>query len=159
PHRPWRREWRRMKRRAETMRWNRRTLWLAATAVALCALTAATYALHWRFGGWVLIAAFAAGPAAAFAAPRLPGADDAQPALLVILVGAAAMRLALLWTEPTLSGDIYRYIWDGRVQAAGINPYAHVPAAAELATLRDPDIWPHINRAGYAVTIYPPMAQ
>jgi alpha-1,6-mannosyltransferase len=144
---------------AETMRGNRRTLWLAAMAVALCALTAATYALHWRFGGWVLIAAFAAGTAAAFVAPRLAGEDDARLALIVILVGAAAMRLVLLWTEPTLSSDIYRYIWDGRVQAAGINPYVHVPAAAELAALRDPDIWPHINRADYAVTLYPPVAQ
>ena len=25
--------------------------------------------------------------------------------------------------EPLLSTDIYRYVWDGRVQAAGINPY------------------------------------
>jgi hypothetical protein len=69
------------------------------------------------------------------------------------------MRLALLFTEPTLSTDIYRYIWDGRVQAAGINPYRHVPAAPELAPLRDPAIWPLINRADYAVTIYPPVAQ
>ena len=35
--------------------------------------------------------------------------------------------------EPFLSSDIYRYVWDGRVQAAGINPYAYVPADAALA--------------------------
>jgi hypothetical protein len=148
-----------MSHSAGTMRWDRRMLRLAAVAVALCALTAAAHVLHWQLGGWVLIAAFAAGTAGAFAAPRLAGGTDARLALIVILAGAAAMRLMLLWTEPTLSSDIYRYIWDGRVQAAGINPYANVPAAAELAALRDPDIWPHINRADYAVTLYPPAAQ
>ncbi len=149
-----------MSGRPQTVRWGRGTLRLAAIATALCALTAATHVMHWRLGGWVLIAAFAAGTAAALAAPRLAaGADDRRLALAVILIGAAAMRLALLWTEPTLSSDIYRYIWDGRVQAAGVSPYAHVPAAAELAHLRDPDIWPYINRADYAVTLYPPMAQ
>ena len=55
--------------------------------------------------------------------------------------------------------DIYRYIWDGRVQAAGINPYRYVPSAPEVAQLRDAAIYPNINRAGYAVTIYPPTAQ
>jgi hypothetical protein len=69
------------------------------------------------------------------------------------------MRLVLLFSEPTLSSDIYRYIWDGRVQAAGINPYRYVPAADELASLRDPDVWPHINRADYAVSLYPAGAQ
>jgi hypothetical protein len=69
------------------------------------------------------------------------------------------MRLVLLISEPSLSSDTYRYIWDGRVQAAGINPYRYVPAAGELASLRDETIWPHINRADYAVTLYPPGAQ
>ena len=69
------------------------------------------------------------------------------------------MRLALLFVEPYLSTDIYRYVWDGRVQAAGINPYRHVPSAPEVAHLRDAAIFPNINRADYAVTIYPPAAQ
>ena len=69
------------------------------------------------------------------------------------------MRLALLFVEPYLSTDIYRYIWDGRVQAAGINPYRYVPKAPELAQLRDAAIFPLINRASYAPTIYPPVAQ
>jgi alpha-1,6-mannosyltransferase len=32
-----------------------------------------------------------------------------------------------LWltTPPTLSDDVYRYIWDGRLMNAGVNPYAH----------------------------------
>jgi hypothetical protein len=128
-------------------------------AVGLCALTVAGPVLHRGVGGWGLIGLFALGSLGALAAVRIGSKADQRIALLVILIGAAIMRLALLVSEPTLSGDIYRYIWDGRVQAAGINPYRYVPAANELASLRDPVIWPHINRADYAVTIYPPAAQ
>jgi hypothetical protein len=115
--------------------------------------------LHFRLGDWALIAMFGVGSMGAFCATRLGELADQRNALRIILVGAAAMRLALPFTEPTLSTDIYRYIWDGRVQAAGINPYRFVPAAPELAPLRDPEIWPMINRAEYTVTIYPPVAQ
>jgi hypothetical protein len=128
-------------------------------AVGLCVLTAAADLLHWRLGGWALIGAFAIGTGCALAAGRMANRADRNSALVIILVGAAAMRLLLLFSEPTLSSDIYRYVWDGRVQASGINPYRYVPAAGELASLRDADIWPHINRADYAVTLYPPGAQ
>src|SRR5262249_40601827 len=58
-----------------------------------------------------------------------------------------------------LSTDVARYVWDGRVQAAGTNPYRYVPADTQLAPLRDQAIYPHINRVDYAVTIYPPVAE
>jgi len=142
-----------------TMPWGPPYLWLAAMAAGLCVLAAAGPDLHWRLGGWVLIGSFAVASLGAFAAVRIGRQTDQNIALLIILLGAAVMRLALLFSEPGLSSDIYRYIWDGRVQASGINPYRHVPAASELAPLRDPVIWPHINRADYAVTLYPPVAQ
>jgi alpha-1,6-mannosyltransferase len=141
------------------LRWGGPSVWLAAMALGLCVLTAAGPALHLRLGDWALIAIFGAGSIGALCASRLGELTDQRGALVLILVGAAAMRLALLFTEPTLSSDIYRYIWDGRVQAAGVNPYRYVPAAPELAQLRDAAIWPLINRADYAVTIYPPVAQ
>lgn len=128
-------------------------------AIGLCVITAAADLLHWRLGGWALIGAFAIGTCCALTAGRVANRADQNSALVIILVGAAAMRLLLLFSEPTLSSDIYRYIWDGRMQASGINPYRYVPAAGEVASLRDPDIWPHINRADYAVTLYPPGAQ
>jgi alpha-1,6-mannosyltransferase len=86
-------------------------------------------------------------------------AQTAQRELLVILVGALAMRLALVWQAPFLSDDVFRYVWDGKVQAAGINPYRYIPEAPELAGLRDADIFTNINRRAYAPTIYPPAAQ
>jgi alpha-1,6-mannosyltransferase len=60
---------------------------------------------------------------------------------------------------PFLSTDIYRYVWDGKVQAAGINPFRYIPADPHLAFLRDAQIYPHINRRSYAHTIYPPGSQ
>ena len=87
-----------------------------------------------------------------------------RSALLVVLAAAAGMRVLTLAAPPLLSTDLYRYVWDGRVQAAGINPYLHLPADPALTGLRDtasgPDaIYPNINRADTAPTIYPPAAQ
>jgi alpha-1,6-mannosyltransferase len=132
---------------------------LAAVGAALLALTAAGPTLHLAYGGWALMLIFAAGGIGILLAWRIAEGADQRSALLVILAGAVAMRLALLLVEPYLSTDIYRYIWDGRVQAAGINPYRYLPAAPELAHLRDAAIFPRINRADSAVTIYPPVAQ
>ena len=136
-----------------------RTPGLRSWPPALTGLTIAAPTLHLRFGGWVLIGSFALGGLGACGASRVADGADQRSALIVILAGAVAMRLALLFVEPYLSTDIYRYIWDGRVQAAGINPYRYVPSAPELAQLRDAAIFPIINRADYAVTIYPPAAQ
>jgi len=79
--------------------------------------------------------------------------------VLIAIVFAVLFRLSIIFAPPYLSDDMYRYIWDGRVQAAGINPYRYVPAAPELVQLRDDDIYPKINRRDYAHTIYPPVAQ
>jgi hypothetical protein len=80
-------------------------------------------------------------------------------ALFIIVGFAILFRLSVLFPAPQLSTDVYRYVWDGRVQAAGINPYRFIPDAPELEKLRDDAIYPNINRAGYAPTIYPPAAQ
>src|SRR5512146_2483079 len=85
---------------------------------------------------------------------RVVCANDGR--LKPILVVAALLRLPLLLAPPYLSNDVYRYVWDGRVQAAGVNPYRYVPAAAALEALRDDRIYPEINRRERAVTIYPP---
>ena len=80
-------------------------------------------------------------------------------ALAAILVVAALMRAIALFAPQALSTDVFRYVWDGRVQAAHINPYRFIPADPALAPLRDESIYPNINRADYAHTIYPPTAQ
>ncbi|MGI9113222.1 MAG: hypothetical protein ACR2GT_13680 [Gaiellaceae bacterium] len=81
-----------------------------------------------------------------------------RAALVLVVAVAAALRLVLVSGEPALSNDVYRYVWDGRVQAAGINPYRHAPSDPELASLRDAEIYPRLNRIGVQ-TAYPPVAQ
>lgn len=82
---------------------------------------------------------------------------------LPIILGIAGLcRLATLFGDPYLSSDVFRYVWDGIVQHAGINPYRYVPADPAIAFLRgasEGNIYPAINRATYAHTIYPPFAQ
>jgi alpha-1,6-mannosyltransferase len=81
-------------------------------------------------------------------------------ATLAIVLGAALLaRVPALVGPPFLSSDLYRYIWDGRVQLAGFNPYRYIPADPALAALRDHAIFDHVNRRFYAHTIYPPAAQ
>ncbi|HEY8185615.1 MAG TPA: glycosyltransferase 87 family protein [Pyrinomonadaceae bacterium] len=84
---------------------------------------------------------------------------DSRPLLVLGLIFAALFRLSIIFFPPYLSDDIYRYVWDGRVQAAGINPYRYIPADESLAELRDEKIYPNINRRDYAHTIYPPFAE
>jgi alpha-1,6-mannosyltransferase len=79
--------------------------------------------------------------------------------LVFILLVAALLRIGTVVFPPYLSSDVYRYVWDGRVQGAGINPYRYIPSDDTLMPLRDEAIYPHINRANYAMTIYPPAAQ
>jgi hypothetical protein len=70
---------------------------------------------------------------------------------------AILLRALFLFAEPTLSGDVYRYLWDGTVLRSGTNPYRYAPSDARLAPLRAS--WhPHINHPQIR-TIYPPHAQ
>jgi hypothetical protein len=110
------------------------------------------------FGDDAFLALACAGGVIAALAARMD--DLTGPRALAIIVGAGlAMRLLALSAPPILSTDIFRYVWDGLVQGAGINPYRYVPADPALTFLRDAQVYPFINRADYAVTIYPPAAQ
>jgi len=79
----------------------------------------------------------------------------------IILGVAVVCRLAVLYDDPVMSSDVYRYAWDGVVQHAHINPYRYVPGDKALAFLRAPnqELFDNINRRDYAHTIYPPAAQ
>lgn len=78
-------------------------------------------------------------------------------ALALCLVLAALWRIPLLLMPPTLSTDVYRYVWDGRVQRLGYSPYTLVPSdsayrylhTAETLRMNFPDL----------PTPYPPAAE
>ncbi len=59
----------------------------------------------------------------------------------LIIIGGIVIQVVAMSVAPQQSDDMYRYMWDGRVQAAGIDPYAFVPSAPQLAHLRDPFLW------------------
>ncbi|MFE0509095.1 glycosyltransferase 87 family protein [Streptomyces sp. NPDC058964] len=154
---------------------------IAVTAVLLAALTAAVVGtLHAGdnlSGPGRLLAGYAVAWALFAAAVWTVRKVPVRAATVLVLLGAAAVALAGLAAPPRTSTDMYRYAWDGRVQAAGTSPYAHPPAAPELADLRDDWLFPtngscrgwglthtddglciRINRPAVP-TIYPPVAE
>ena len=85
------------------------------------------------------------------------GIDDGGT-LKLILGFALLFRLLLLLTPPVLSSDIFRYIWDARVQASGDSPYLSTPAAFATEEVKKEPLYQQQNRPS-APTIYPPLAQ
>ncbi|NKQ36762.1 MAG: hypothetical protein HF973_14260 [Chloroflexi bacterium] len=74
------------------------------------------------------------------------------------LWGAAVLfRLLLLFTAPTLSDDVYRYLWDGYVAHQGVSPYAYAINSPELDYLDNP-VRAQANNAWMA-SPYLPAAQ
>ena len=140
---------------------------LMVLGVSLLVLTLGGLALHFLGGGVLsgssstalFVTLLGLTALVYFGAVALVLRDAPRHGIWVVLVVAVLVRLGPLLAPPFLSSDVYRYVWDGRVQAAGINPYAYVPADPALAGLRDRDIFPEINRAEMAPTIYPPAAQ
>jgi alpha-1,6-mannosyltransferase len=132
---------------------------LAGVGAVLVGLTLVIPSAFKAYGDNAFIALTVVAGLLTVLATRLAERVPPDRALWLILGLGIALRIFALLFDPFLSSDIYRYVWDGRVQAAGINPYRYVPADAALAFLRDGAIFPHINRADTAVTIYPPVAQ
>jgi hypothetical protein len=132
---------------------------LAGIGIVIASLTLVTPFAFETFGDNAFIALTIPVGLLTIAATYLAERAPQRYALLLVVGLAIVLRGYALWFDPLLSSDIYRYVWDGRVQAAGINPYRYFPADEALAFLRDGTIFPHINRADTAVTIYPPVAQ
>lgn len=72
------------------------------------------------------------------------------------------LRVLLVFSQPNLSDDVYRFIWDGRLWLAGINPFDHLPSYYIENGMAVPgltaDLYQELNSPGY-FTIYPPIAQ
>ena len=58
-------------------------------------------------------------------------------ALPVIIVFAVAFRVLLLFSEPIQEVDAFRYVWDGKVTAAGVNPFRYSPHQVRTAASFD----------------------
>jgi alpha-1,6-mannosyltransferase len=59
--------------------------------------------------------------------------------IIIGLVLAALWHVPFLLTSPGSDDDIHRYVWDGRVQRLGYNPYIVVPSDPALSGLHTPE--------------------
>ena len=75
-----------------------------------------------------------------------------------LILGAALLfRITLLPLYPSLSDDLYRYRWDGKIQAAEFNPYQFPPQSPVFDPLRDA-AYRNVNGKDIA-GVYPPLAE
>jgi alpha-1,6-mannosyltransferase len=77
--------------------------------------------------------------------------------LLLIWAAGVVFRITLLTLPPTLSEDLTRYRWQGKLQAAGGNPYVEVPADPRWQNLRD-RTWARVNRKDLP-SVYGPLLE
>jgi alpha-1,6-mannosyltransferase len=82
-----------------------------------------------------------------------------SPGRRVCLLAAVSWRVVLVGAPPLLSDDVYREVWEGRIQQHGGNPYAwrDRAEAEKWAPLRDA-VWQGVNHKDYTA-IYPPLWQ
>lgn len=106
----------------------------------------------------------------------LPGSCRRADVWLV-LAFAVGFRLSLLYSQPIQEDDFYRYLWDGKVVASGLNPYRVTPLAVRNAlhdSHQEEVLQPYVpildENPAFALivarinhpavpTIYPPFAQ
>ena len=81
-----------------------------------------------------------------------------QKAVLATIAAAVLVRLMFLNTTPIGSDDIYRYMWDGKIQANAINPYQFAPNDSTLNYLSTEQIPARVNHADLK-TIYFPLSE
>jgi hypothetical protein len=90
----------------------------------------------------------------------LHAAKGLGPTGVRLALGAALLwRAALVFSPPLLSDDIYRYVWEGRIQTRAGNPYAWPdrPEAEKWVPLRD-EVWRATTHREYTA-VYPPFWQ
>ncbi len=74
-------------------------------------------------------------------------------------------RVAVLFSMPNFSDDVWRFIWDGRISTEGINPFLYTPTQI-LNHFGDGfgafpgyrEIYLHLNSKDY-YSVYPPLLQ
>ncbi|MBI3267129.1 MAG: hypothetical protein HYZ67_08815 [Chlamydiae bacterium] len=81
-----------------------------------------------------------------------------QNKLIPLWIGYTVAILFRIILIPMYPGDdIWRYIWEGKIQNFGYSPYLLSPGSHELEALRT-FYWPFINHPDYSA-IYPPLAE
>ncbi|MDE1889036.1 MAG: hypothetical protein KGI30_02090 [Planctomycetota bacterium] len=81
------------------------------------------------------------------------GKPSSKNIFWTILVFSLIFRLTLLPATP--SNDIFRYLWEGKLQLNWVNPYSSPPASLNMEHLRD-NFFSGISHK-HLTTIYPPL--
>ena len=77
--------------------------------------------------------------------------------LAFVFAAGLVFRATLFPLYPSLSDDLFRYRWDGKMQVAGYNPYLLAPADPSLKHLRD-QTYQAVNGKNY-VAVYGPLSE
>lgn len=132
-------------------------LFVLGLALAVTMVVLAQVDGRHQTGLFLTVAAIASAAYCLAAWTILRAPPTTRKGLWVCLALALVCRAPLVIAEPTLSDDIYRYVWDGRVQRLGHNPYASPPSDPALAGLHTPVT--RLTSQPALPTIYPPAAQ
>lgn len=112
----------------------------ALGAIILVALTMASRKLGTPGAPSLIILLVIAGIAYLLAVRELFSATSFPKHVIVMGLSLAAVwHLAFLVMPPGIDDDIHRYVWDGRVQRLGHNPYTAIPSDPALAALHTPE--------------------
>lgn len=80
----------------------------------------------------------------------------------ILVIVAILFRLIFFFSVPQLSDDYFRFIWDGRLIDAGINPFLYLPNEVQSQSLligqANNDLFTNMNSPNY-YSIYPPVLQ
>ena len=108
--------------------------------ILLVSLTICSRKLSSMGGPSFIVPLAVAGIAYLLAVREFFSAPKFRPRVIVIgLVLAALWHLAFLFVPPGPDDDVHRYVWDGRVQRLGYNPYVVVPSDPALGGLHTPE--------------------
>lgn len=84
--------------------------------------------------------------------------DYSRFIFLTVLLFSFIFGLTLVSSPPGQSDDIYRYLWDGKLQYYGISPYTYAPDDPVLKPYHSEQL-PKLINFPHIKTIYPPVAQ
>jgi hypothetical protein len=88
----------------------------------------------------------------------LKGHELSRFFFLTVLLFSLIFGLTLVSAPPGQSDDIYRYLWDGKLQYFGISPYTYAPDDPALNQYHSQQL-PKLVNFPHIKTIYPPAAQ
>jgi hypothetical protein len=74
-----------------------------------------------------------------------------------LILAGVIVRIAIMFSFPSLSDDIYRFVWDGKLVNQGINPYSHLPSDLNIA-IGEEALYDKLNSPDY-YSIYPLVCQ